>query len=480
MTEAAKFFEGSIQVGSKKSLFNMIPQPSPEATAAAAAWAATYFNVNSLMDAFGGKSLLVEQQVSRTIGRWVGWHDAMGISCSGGKITILYALKSAISRLCPASIRDGLPNNLVILCSEGAHYCVEHVASMIEIGATNCWRLKSDDEGKTTAGSLKLALETALNKGKKIAAIICCGGTTINFNCEDTVTIHTVIDQFIAENKLNYRPYLHLDSVIGWLFFSLMNQSKDQLTTKINNDTIAKKFQIVLKRFQALDKFDSFGVDFHKNGLCPYSSSFFISKDCRFMDDLGDGSYRYSKQDFQYGNLRAYRYTLENSRSSHGILSSWVNLKSKGRLGMGAYPISLYQSRFNLEKKMQTISRLSVLNGKTLGWEIVFDINFSTHIVNIFGDQHKTKTNFIIYCWEISNLGYDIPFFSIVPNYRINNQRDRVTTGFLFYPMKLLSEDEWLDILGQLELLINKFEYKSQQEQQNIAQKTTKFEAPIR
>lgn len=129
---------------------------------------------------------------------------------------------------------------------------------------------------------------------------------------------------------------------------------------------------------------------------------------------------------------------------------------------------------------MQTISRLSILNAKTLGWEVVFDINFSSHIVNMFGDEHKTKTNFIIYCWEISNLGYDIPFFSIVPNYRINNQRDKVTTGFLFYPMKLLSEDEWLDILGQLELLINKFEHKSEQEKQNIAQKTTKFEAPIR
>ncbi len=104
------------------------------------------------------------------------------------------------------------------------------------------------------------------------------------------------------------------------------------------------------------------------------------------------------------------------------------------------------------------MKRLSILNEKTLGWEIVFDINFSTHIVNIFGDKDETKTNFIIYCWEISNLGYDIPFCSIVPNYSINNERDKVSTGFLFYPMKLLSEDEWLNIL---ELLINKFEYKS-------------------
>ncbi|MFS1539712.1 MAG: hypothetical protein ACL7BU_14670 [Candidatus Phlomobacter fragariae] len=61
----------------------------------------------------------MEQQVSRTIGHWLGWNEAMEISCSGGKITILYALKSAISRLCPASIRDGLQNNLIILYIKG-------------------------------------------------------------------------------------------------------------------------------------------------------------------------------------------------------------------------------------------------------------------------------------------------------------------------------------------------------------------------
>ncbi|MFS1539713.1 MAG: hypothetical protein ACL7BU_14675 [Candidatus Phlomobacter fragariae] len=185
---------------------------------------------------------------------------------------------------------------------------------MIGIVATNWWRLKSDNEAKITAKSLKLKLKAALNKGKQIAGIICCGGTTINFNCEDTVMINTVVDQFVVDNKLNYSPSLHLDSVIGWLFFSLMNQYEDQLKIKINNDTIANKVQMVLKRFQGLSKFDFFGVDFRKNGLCPCSSNFFISKDRRFMDELGNETYQYSEQDFQYVNLGVYRYTLENTR----------------------------------------------------------------------------------------------------------------------------------------------------------------------
>ncbi|MFS1539714.1 MAG: hypothetical protein ACL7BU_14680 [Candidatus Phlomobacter fragariae] len=46
--------------------------------------------------------------------------------------------------------------------------------------------------------------------------------------------------------------------------------------------------------------------------------------------------------------------------------------------------------------------------------------------------------------------------------------------------MKLLSEDEWLDILGQLELLVNEFEYKSQKDNQNTHKTTTTLEASIR
>ncbi|WP_240152551.1 L-2,4-diaminobutyrate decarboxylase [Erwinia amylovora] len=67
----------------------------PGVQAIAAAWLTTACNANSLMDVYAGNSLLFEQKVARCIVRWAGWPQAMGISRSGGKLTFMYAIKSA-------------------------------------------------------------------------------------------------------------------------------------------------------------------------------------------------------------------------------------------------------------------------------------------------------------------------------------------------------------------------------------------------
>ena len=89
LKEVARFFNGAIRPHSKYALFNIIAEPDVDATAAANL--ATAYNINCLMEGFAGESLLVEQQVARTVGKWVGWDSAMGIACSGGKITLMYA-----------------------------------------------------------------------------------------------------------------------------------------------------------------------------------------------------------------------------------------------------------------------------------------------------------------------------------------------------------------------------------------------------
>ncbi|ATZ13307.1 L-2,4-diaminobutyrate decarboxylase [Erwinia amylovora] len=45
------------------------------------------------------------------------------------------------------------------------------------------------------------------------------------------------------------------------------------------------------QRLQGLHGCDSPGVDFHKNGLRPYASSVFITRDRHFMELPGDGHY---------------------------------------------------------------------------------------------------------------------------------------------------------------------------------------------
>lgn len=446
LNDVARFFRGAIRPESSNFLFNMVPEPGIAATAGA--WLATAYNINSLMDAFGGEALLTEQRVARRIGRWAGWEKAMGIACNGGKLTILYAIKSAISRISPDSRSAGVPDDLVILCSEGAHYCVEHAASMLGIGSSKCLRVVSNREGRMCPDALTRILNEQHTRGRKVAAIICSGGTTINFNCEDTREIVDIAEAFSKENNLKKRPYLHLDSVIGWLYLSLRDAVNSSFLSHISSSNIRDRITQVHYRLRGIDSFDSMGVDFHKNGLCPYASSFFIASDHRFMDELGDSSYCYNDKDFNYGHFRAYRYTLENSRPAQGILSAWINLRKLGRQGYADYLIQLHAGREALTRAIELHGLFKVLNRTSLGWEVIFDIPFDPDVIALTPSRDELAVSFIEECWERVNAGYDLPLFSIVPGYRIENDPDNVTSAFLLYPMKLRKDTVWYEIVS--------------------------------
>ncbi|UZW61127.1 pyridoxal phosphate-dependent decarboxylase family protein [Lysobacter enzymogenes] len=476
LDEAARYFRGAIRPQSPHSLFNMVPEPSVEATAAA--WLATAYNANSLMDAFGGEALLIEQQVARKIGRWAGWPQAMGISCNGGKFTIMYAIKSALSRIAPESIRDGLPRDLVILCSEGAHYCVEHAASLLGLGSGRCLRVPSGSDGRMRPEALRRMLDEQHAQGRRVAAIVCCGGTTINFNCEDAREVREIADAFARERKLPARPYLHLDSVIGWLYLSLLDADEAQLCERVPDPRSRARIAEVLRRLRGVDGFDSLGVDFHKDGLCPYASSFFVARDRRFMDELGDGSYRYGEQDFQYGQFRAYRYTFENSRPGQGILAAWMNLRRLGRVGYGDYLAGLHQARDALADALQRHGLFRVLNRASLGWELVFEAPFAPDLLALAPSRQDLALGFMQECWDRVNAGYDLPLFSIVPGYRIDNDPDAVTTGFLLYPMQQRSDAQWDRAVALIAAQFHDFQARLRAQPRALS--ASAFEKPIR
>ncbi|MFK3650338.1 pyridoxal phosphate-dependent decarboxylase family protein [Lysobacter enzymogenes] len=476
LDEAARYFRGAIRPQSPHSLFNMVPEPSVEATAAA--WLATAYNANSLMDAFGGEALLIEQQVARRIGRWAGWPQAMGISCNGGKFTIMYAIKSALSRIAPESIREGLPRDLVILCSEGAHYCVEHAASLLGLGSGRCLRVPSGSDGRMRPQALRGMLDEQHARGNRVAAIVCCGGTTINFNCEDTAQVREIADAFARERGLAERPYLHLDSVIGWLYLSLLDAEDAQLRRRVPDPRSRARIAEVLRRLRGVDGFDSLGVDFHKDGLCPYASSFFVARDRRFMDELGDGSYRYGDKDFQYGQFRAYRYTFENSRPGQGILAAWMNLRRLGRDGYGDYLAGLHDARNALADALERHGLFRVLNRASLGWELVFEAPFDPELIALAPSYQDLALGFMQECWDRVNAGYDLPLFSIVPGYRIDNDPAAVTTGFLLYPMQPRSDAQWDEAVAHIAAQFHDFQARLRTQPRALG--ATPFEKPIR
>ena len=476
LDEVARYFRGAIRPQSRQALFNMVPEASVEATAAA--WLATAYNTNSLMDVFGGEALLIEQQVARRIGRWAAWPQAMGIACNGGKLTIMYAMKSALSRIAPESLHTGLPQDLVVLCSEGAHYCVEHAASLLGLGSKNCLRVPSNADGRMCANALRRMLNEQHANRRRVAAIVCCGGTTINFNCEDTHEVREIVEAFTQEHNLKERPYLHLDSVIGWLYLSFLDTDKQQLSKLVPDTRSRARIAEVKRRLDGIGSFDSLGVDFHKDGLCPYASSFFVARDHRFMDELSDGNYHYSDKDFEYGQFRAYRYTFENSRPSQGILAAWVNIRRLGRRGYGAYLAGLHEARNSLADALDRHGLFHVLNTSSLGWEVIFEAPFDPDLIALAPSYQDLAMRFMQECWERVNAGYDLPLFSIVPDYRVNNDPKTITTGFLLYPMRQCSGSEWDQIVASIAVQFHDFQARMRAQPNTLG--WTQFEKPIR
>ena len=478
LKEVARFFNGAIRPHSKYALFNIIAEPDVDATAAANL--ATAYNINCLMEGFAGESLLVEQQVARTVGKWVGWDSAMGIACSGGKITLMYAIRTALSRITPHSLINGLPGDTVILCSEGGHYCVEHIASQLGLGSANCWRVSTNAQGQMCPQALLQALSKAHGQGKKVAAVICCGGTTINFNCDDTREVKATVDHFVAMQGLSYRPYLHLDSVIGWVYFTLLKGGLERLAAVCAIGAPAMhRLKTLCERFAGIGHFDSFGVDFHKTGMCPYNNSYFISQDRRFMDELGDGHYTFSDKDFDKGQFRAYRYTFENSRSAGAILASWVVLKKYGRLGVSGYALQLQHARDALTEAIKRQGLFTQVNDLTLGHEVVFLIPFAPDLLRDSDSHESVAKQFMQHCWDITNAGEMFPLFSIVPHYRINNDPARITTAFLLTPCNTeMTSDDWDWVLAQIAQQKEVFEtaYRQRLEGESMCD----FEKPIR
>lgn len=468
--ELKYMFNGAIRPHSANACFNMVPTPLLDSIVAS-----TYtqlYNTNSISSQFGGNVLLFEQEIARSIGKLAGWTDAYGIFCSGGKATLLYALKAAISRVCPNSLLNGISSDLVVIAQESSHYSIEHVCSILGIGSKNVIRIPACKKWEMNTIILENQIKSVINSGKKVAAIFCCGGTTINFASDNTDDVIRVVNSIYGDNKYGYTPYLHLDSVIGWLWFTFLNYKGDyhQYT---NDSSIINSIEEVTKKFNGVKYFDSFGVDFHKNGLCPYSSSIFIIKSRNTLLELTDGNDTLLDIDDGRGNINAFKYTLENSRSSSGIAAAHTTLNRLGKDGFRQYLVDMLTIKGSVRLELEKFEGIEIINQQSCGWEIVFNIDFSD--INI--PQDIIANSFIKYAWNRADEGCpNTPLISIIPNYR-QTPEELPKTLFLCYPMSLILLEKAKELAENINNLILGFKIHIKQNPQDLIDK---IDAPIR
>ena len=348
------------------TMINVIPSVNLAALASS-----NYFrglNPNFAQDTYAGFSILAELEVVKYISDLIGWNykKSMGVFTFGGKATNLYATKIALSK-CDAGIsEDGCERGrYFVLTSANAHPCHYEVCDWLGLSKKACIEIPCLDDGSVNLVKLEEIVRGELDAGRVFLGCNLNGGSTNELYVDPIGEISQIIERVVGDYKLSYRPHLHVDSVIGWvfLFFSRYDFKKNPLSIDLDALKKIRKVSELVKDFRHAD---SIGIDFHKTGFCPYISSLFVCKNRKDYFALSPEKYQ-SIDEMEYGNYNPYQTTLELTRSSEGAIAALVALKTMGVEGFQQVYARMIEGAECFRKKLGERKDTCVINDNS-GW----------------------------------------------------------------------------------------------------------------
>lgn len=331
MLELANYFKGAVRWHHPWTMINITPPPLLPSIAATTI--TMLFNPNLAIDVSCGGLALTELEIVKHLSSLVGWNwkESHGVFTFGGKGTDLYAVKVALQKNCPEFMENGIHGRVAISSTAQCHPCHVEVCDWLGLGKKNCLRLPVDSLGILDLKEAEKILASYLTTGGKLVCIMLSGGSTLNYSVDPILKVVKMRSRLIRKFKLNYIPHIHVDSVLGWVWLVFNGYDFRKNPLKINEIAI-KKIESMYKRIYQIRYADSFGVDFHKTGFCPYLSSVFITRKRQWIDNLG-ASKQPSIKELEFGNFAPFTYTLESSRPANGSISALAALKSLGIRG---------------------------------------------------------------------------------------------------------------------------------------------------
>jgi len=197
-------------------------------------------------------------------------------------------------------------------------------------------------------------------------------GTTDAFGLDDLAEIRDIRDRLVDEFSLDYVPHIHADAVIGWAWSVFNDYDFDQNPQGFRPRTV-RSLAGTQRRISQLHLSDSLGIDFHKTGFTPYTSSLFLSES---GDDLAliardSGAMPYL---FKSGEYHPGKYTLETSRSGAGPMAALGNLLLLGREGLQALLGHLVTMAESLAEHLEGHAATTVLNSENFGPVTLFRV----------------------------------------------------------------------------------------------------------
>jgi L-2,4-diaminobutyrate decarboxylase len=365
-------FEGLPIYAHPKTQVNVVPPPS--IASIIGALLPTIYNPNLVTDDTSHGIGVAEEKVAVMTAALLGYDPerSAGVFTFGGTGTTLYGVKIGLEKAFPDTMEHGVRDGAVMFSSGQSHYARLNVAGWLGIGEENALQVSTHLTNDMRTDLLDAQAREAIAQGKRIAAIVATMGTTDAFGIDDLSAIVHVRDRLVEELGLDYRPHVHADAVIGWAWSVFNDYDFEENRLGFRARTV-RALAGAGRRIRALSMADSVGVDFHKTGFAPYTSSLFLVKDRMDLRHLARGREEMPYL-FQSGERHPGLFTLETSRSGSGVMSALANLLWFGKDGLRALLGHLVEMAELLREHFEGHATTTVLNSDNLGTVTLFRV----------------------------------------------------------------------------------------------------------
>ena len=370
--ELVRYLEGMFVWGHPRTQVNVVPPPSI-ASIIGMLLPAT-FNPNLVSEEGSRRLAEAEVRVAAMTSDLVGYDPqrAQGLFTFGGTGALLYGIKIGLEKAQPGSMRNGVDRDSVVLASEQSHYAVLSVAGWLGLGTNQVLRIPTRADNAIQLDLLEVRAREVLRSGQRIAAFVATLGTTDAFGLDDLKGIVELRNRLVTEFKLEYRPHVHADAVIGWAWAAFNDYDFDTNPLECRGRTV-RSLAATHYRIQHLHRADSIGIDFHKTGFTPYVSSLVLVADGADFQRIARPreSMPYL---FQYGQHHPGMYTLETTRGGSGAMAALANLLLFGKAGLRTLLGHAVEMAEVLRERIESHPNLSVLNGENSGPVTLFRV----------------------------------------------------------------------------------------------------------
>ena len=400
----APYFENIPNYNNPGTMINVIPPANLISLAVTNIM--NLYNPNFAQDTYAGMLIKSELEVSKYLSDLVGWNykKTYGTFTFGGKGTNLYATKVAINKADPKATTLGYKSEkYFMLTSKTGHPCHYEVCNWLGLGTNNCYEIECDKNGKMKLEEALKVIEKNIKQGKIFLGINLTAGSTNELYVDPIKETFELINKVVKKYHLKYKPHIHADAVLGWVYLFFNNYDFKENPLNIEKKALSK-IKNLNKKIKELKYVDSIGIDFHKTGFCNYISSIvlFKNKDDYFTLYPKDNI---PVDNMEYGNYNPYHSTLELTRSGNGPVSALCALKSFGVEGFQKIISTIFCSTEYFRQLLLKNKNICIINDKTEGLATLFIIKPKQFQTLELEDILKLNENGIKYIKEF-NINY--------------------------------------------------------------------------